>query len=72
MKTFLELFAQAYLTPQEISAETHIPLETIYAMRNGTPVQERDAVRVLRVANSRLNTTTLITELDASKILWEH
>ncbi len=71
MKTFLELFALAYLTPEEIRAETNIPIETIYAARNGKQISERDARRILKVVNSRLRTAIQFTELDVSKIQWE-
>lgn len=71
MKTFLELFALAYLTPEEIRVETNIPIETIYAARNGKRVSEQDARRMLKVVNSRLRTTIQFTEIDVSKILWE-
>ena len=43
MTTFLRLFAQAYLTPQEMSIESRLPIEVIYAMRDGKPVQEDHA-----------------------------
>ena len=71
MKTFLELFALAYLTPEEIRAETSIPIETIYAAINGKRISEQDARRILKVVNSRLRTTIQFTELDVSKIQWE-
>lgn len=47
--TFIRLFAQAYLTPQEVAIEAHLPIEVVYAMRDGKPVQEEHARRALQV-----------------------
>ena len=61
--TFLELFARAYMTPQEISVETHIPLKMVYALRDGKPVEERYAMRVLRLLNGRLHTAIPLRDM---------
>jgi predicted transcriptional regulator len=71
MVTFLELFARAYMSPQEISEEASVPLETVYRLRAGRPVSERDVRRVLRVVNSRLEKPVLLSELPVSQIQWE-
>lgn len=69
--TFLELFARAYLSPQEISVESSVPLEVVYRLRAGGQASERDVRRVLRVVNSRLEKPVLLSELSASQIQWE-
>ena len=56
MTTFLQLFAQAYLTPQELAVEAVLPIEVIYTLRDGNPVQEEHARRALHIINARLGT----------------
>ncbi len=62
--TLLELFAQAYLTPQEIAIEARLPVETIYAMRKGEPVPEYAVLRVLRVVSARLGRTVQLSDVE--------
>lgn len=69
--TFLELFASAYLSPQEISVESSVPLEVIYRLRSGGQASERDVRLVLRVVNSRLEKSVALSELPAQQIQWE-
>lgn len=69
--TFLELFARAYLSPQEISVEASVPLEVVYRLRAGGQASERDVRRVLRVVNSRLEKPVSLNELPAGQIQWE-
>jgi len=61
--TFIRLFAQAYLTPQEVAIEAHLPIEVVYAMRDGKPVQEEYARRALQVINARLGTHIHLNEV---------
>jgi len=69
--TFLELFARAYLSPQEISVEASVPLEVVYRLRAGGQASERDVRRVLRVVNSRLEKPVALSELPARQIRWD-
>jgi hypothetical protein len=69
--TFLELFASAYLSPQEISIEASVPLDVVYRLRSGGQASERDVRRVLRVVNSRLEKPVALSELPAKQIQWE-
>ena len=69
--TFLELFASAYLTPQEISNEAGVSLEIVYRARNGHTISERDARRLVRATNSRRETPVTIYELPRTQIIWE-
>ena len=66
--TFLELFARAYMTPQEISVEASIPIEVVYRLRAGGQASEREARRVLRVVNSRLEKPVSLSDLPAHQI----
>ena len=61
--TFLRLLAQAYLTPQEVAIEARLPIEVAYAIRDGNPVQEEHARRVLSVINERLGTHIHLYEI---------
>jgi len=63
MTTFLRLFAQAYLTPQEVAIEARLPIEVVYAMRDGKPTQEEHARRALQVINARLGTHMHLNEV---------
>lgn len=63
MLTFTELFTQVYITPQELSTETGIPIEAIYHARNGQSIRERDARRIVRAISTRLGTSVSIYEL---------
>ena len=67
--TMLELFASAYLTPQEISVETRLPVETIYHMRDGKPVHEHEVRRVLQVVSSRLGRTIRLGDIQGLHLL---
>lgn len=67
--TLLELFAQAYLTPQEISIETRLPIETVYHMRDGKPVHEHELRRVLRVVSGRLGRTVQVRDIQGVQLL---
>lgn len=69
--TFLELFARAYLSPQEISVESSVPLEVVYRLRSGGQASERDVRRVLRAVNSRLEKPVALSELSPGQIQWE-
>jgi len=69
--TFLELFARAYMAPQEISVEASVPVEVVYRLRAGGQASERDVKRVLRVVNSRLEKSVSLSDLPASQIQWE-
>lgn len=69
--TFLEPFARAYLSPQEISVESSVPLEVVYRLRAGGRASERDVRRVLRVVNSRLEKPVSLADLPAGQIRWE-
>jgi len=69
--TFLELFTRAYLSPQEISVESSVPLEVVYRLRAGGQASERDVRQVLRVVNSRLEKPVALSDLPASQIQWE-
>lgn len=71
MEKMLNLLARAYLTPQEISVETGIPLETVYWIRDGKPAKEQEVRKVLRVINSRLQTRIELNQLEPSSIIWE-
>ncbi len=61
--TFLRLLAQAYLTPQEVAIEARLPIEVIYAMQDGKPVQEEHARRALHIINIRLGTHIHLDEV---------
>ena len=65
--TFLELFARAYLSPQEISVESGVPLDVVFRMRKGEQTRERDVRRVLRVVNSRLEKPVFAIIIDPSE-----
>lgn len=71
MDTFLHLFAAAYFTPQELSVETQVPLATILKARNGKPIAERDARRLLVAVNKRLSTKYTIADINPALIVWE-
>ncbi len=67
--TLLELFASAYLTPQEISIEARLPIETVYQMRDGKPVPEYAVKRVLHVVSSRLGRRIALGEIQGVRLL---
>ncbi len=67
--TFRELFAQAYLSPQEISIEANLPLSTVYRMRDGKSSYEHEVQHVLDVVNSRLGTHIQPGELTGIHII---
>ncbi len=67
--TLLELLAQAYLTPQEISVEARLPIETVYQMRDGKPVPEYAVKRVLRVVSQRLGRRISLGEIQGTQVL---
>ena len=69
--TFLELFAQAYLSPQELSIEASVPIETIYHARNGQAIREQEARRIVRAVNTRLDKPVNVYDLPHSQIEWE-
>jgi hypothetical protein len=69
--TFLELFASAYMTPQEVSTEAGVPLATVYHARNGQTISERDTRRIVRAVNSRRETPVNIYDLPKAQIQWE-
>lgn len=71
MVTFLELFARAYMTPQEISVKASVSLEVVYRLRTGGQANEREVRRVLRVVNSRLEDAVSLSDLPAGQIWWE-
>jgi hypothetical protein len=69
--TFLELFAQVYMSPQEVSIEAGVPIETIHRARNAQPIREQEARRIVRAVSTRLAKPVNIYELPHEHIIWE-
>ncbi|HEU5377168.1 MAG TPA: hypothetical protein VFV38_17185 [Ktedonobacteraceae bacterium] len=59
--------SRAYLSPQEISVESSVPLEIVYRLRAGGQASERDVRRVLRTVNSRLEKPASLSELPVGR-----
>ena len=69
MKTWMHVFSEAYMTPEETRNETGLSLQTILDARNEKQIPEADGRKLLRCLNSRLATPVRITEF--GNIVWE-